>query len=158
MRTEQTSSGVFEIRHRGAQKFPVQAGGTQFPSLTVGVSDSQLTETIDFYPDSHGTVFLPPDTVGIYPAPQNTAHKMLKNVFAAVYFDFVSPHGERNSRWVEPSRVLMMEKSFRSGKISISRDLIKPREKASESSMVAPSGFLLAWLAADSDDVGDVEF
>ena len=142
MNTKESSSGLFEISPRTMQTLAFQSVDACFPR--------QITST--------SSDFRPPEMIEVHAGSENTVRKMFQNIFAAVYFDLLSPHGEFNSRWVEPSRILLMQKALRGGKISISPDLIKPREKASESSLVAPSGFLLAWLEASSDDLGDAAF
>lgn len=100
----------------------------------------------------------PANLLSFQPDAYDTLRKLLRGLIAAAFIDVMSPHGRPNTQWIEPCHILRMQKALLSGRISVSPDLIRPREKASESSLQAPSGFLLAWLETSADEVSDGDF
>jgi hypothetical protein len=119
-------------------------------------------------PEKNSTSFISLGSMGgrtgFFPAAdaQSLARRICSTILAAVMsaraLELLPSRQMADSFWIDPTQLLQLAKAFRSGKIAISADLLKPREKASESSIRAPSGYLLAWLEVDADGNGDVAF
>jgi hypothetical protein len=77
----------------------------------------------------------------------------LQALLAATWLDWVVFSGEPNqTRQLETTRLIHSIQHRRKASVSVSEKLRRPRETMLSTSLLAPSGAYLSWLAIDSDD------